>query len=55
LHIEITSLADRTYEHIQEPDRDFPEAQANTVELTEAPNSNLEEPQTTDSIDTDTG
>ena len=54
MHIETTSLADGTYEHIQEPDRDFSEAQANTVELTEAPNSNSEEPQPTDSIDTDT-
>ena len=54
MHIEITSLADRTYEHIQEPDRDFSEAQANTVELTEALNSNSEEPQPTDSIDADT-
>ena len=55
MHIEANSLADGTYEIIQEPDGDFSEAQINTVELTEAPNSNLEEPQPTDFIDTDTG
>ena len=54
MHIKTTSLADGTYELIQEPDGDFSEAQANTVELTEALNSNSEEPQPTDSIDTDT-
>ena len=42
------------YELIQEPDGDFSEAQAKTVELTEALNSNSKEPQPTDSIDTDT-
>ena len=51
MHIETTLLADGTYEHIQEPDGEFSEAQANTVELTEALNSNSEEPQPTDSID----
>ena len=55
MHIETTSLADGTYEHIQELDGDFSEAQINIVELTEDPNSNLEEPQPTDFIDIDTG
>ena len=55
MHIETTSLADETYELIQETEGDISEAQINTVELTEAPNSNSEEPQPTDSIDTDTG
>ena len=54
-HIEVTPLADGTYELIQDPDGDFSEPQVNTVELTETPNSNSEEPQLTDSIDTDTG
>ena len=53
--IEITPLADGTYELIQEPDGDISEAQANVVELTEAPNSDSEEPKSTDSIDTFTG
>jgi hypothetical protein len=55
LHIETTSLADGTYEIIQEPDGDFFEAQANVVELTEVPNSDSEELQHTNSIDTSTG
>jgi len=55
LHIETTSLADGTYELIQETEGDISEAQINTVELSEAPNSNSEEPQPTNSIDTDTG
>ena len=50
-HIEITTLADGTYELIQEPDGDFSEAQGNIVELTEAPYSDSEEPQSTNSID----
>ena len=54
-HIEATSLADRTYKLIQEPVGDFSEALANIVELTEAPNSDSEEPKSTDSIDTTTG
>ena len=54
-HIEITLLADRTYELIQEPDGDISEAQANVVELTEVPNSDSEEPKSIDSIDTTTG
>ena len=54
-HIDTTSLADGTYELIQEPDGDFSEAQANIIELTEVPNSDSEEPQTTDSIDFNTG
>ena len=55
MHIETTSLADGTYELIQEPDEDFSEAQVNTVEITEVSNSDLEESQYTDSIDTSTG
>ena len=55
LHIEITSLADGTYEIIQEPDGFFSEAQVNAVNITEAPNPNSEEPQSTDPIDTTTG
>ena len=53
LHIE-TSLVDGTYEFIQEPDGVFIEAQAN-VELTEAPNSDSEEPKSTDFINTTPG
>ena len=37
-HIEATSLADETYELIQEPDGDISKAQANFAELTEVPN-----------------
>ena len=54
-HIEATPLADGTYELIQEPDGGFSEAQANVVELTEAPNSDSKEPKSTDFIDTSTG
>ena len=55
-HIEITPLADGTYELTQEPDRDFSsEAQANVVELIEAPNFNSKEPKFTDPTDTSTG
>ena len=43
------------YELIQEPDGDFSEAQANVVELIEAPNSDSEEPKFTDSIDNSAG
>ena len=43
------------YEFIQEPDRDISKAQANIVELTEAPNSDSEESKSTDPIDTNTG
>ena len=50
-HIEITSLADGTYELIQELDGDFSEAQANIVELIEAPNSDSEDSKSTNSID----
>ena len=46
LHIETTSLADRTYELIQEPDGDI---------SSEAPNSNSEELKSTDSIDSTEG
>ena len=49
------SLADGTYEFIQKPDEDFSEAQANIVELTEAPNSDSEELKTSDSVDINTG
>jgi len=55
LHIETTSLVDRTYELIQEPDEDFFEAQDNIVKLTKAPNSDSEEPKSTDSIDSTKG
>ena len=55
MHIETTSLADRTYELIQEPDGDFSDAQINAAELTEIPNLDSEEPRFTDSIDTSTG
>ena len=43
------------YELIQDPDGDFSEAQVNAVNITEAPNPNSEEPQSTDPIDTTTG
>ena len=43
-HIEITPLADGTYELIQDPDGDFSEALDNVVNITEAPNPNSEEP-----------
>ena len=55
LHIETTSLADGTYELIQEPDRDIYEAQTNIVELTKVPNSDSEKLKPTDSIDTTEG
>ena len=54
-HIEVTPLADGTYELIHEPDGDISEAQANVVELTEVPNSDSEEPKSTDFVDTTTG
>ena len=54
-HIEATSLADGTYELIQEPDGDFSEARVNVAELTEAPNSDSEEPKSTDPSYTSTG
>jgi len=54
-HIEITPLADGTYELIQEPDGDTSEAKANVVELTKVPNSDSEEPKSTDSKDSTTG
>ena len=54
MHIETTSLVDGTYEFIQELDGVFSEAQANIVNLTEAPNFDSEEPRSTNSIDTDT-
>ena len=54
-HIETTSLADGTYELIQEPEGDISKAQANIVELTEVPNSDSKEPKPTDSIDATEG
>ena len=54
-HIEVTPLADGTYELIQEPDEDISEAQTNVVELTEVLNSDSEEPKLTNPIDTTTG
>ena len=50
-HIETTSLADRTYELIQEPDGDISKAQANVVELTKVPNPDSEETKASDPID----
>ena len=54
-HIEITSLADGTYELIQEPDGDISETQDNVVELIEVPNSDSEEPKASDPIDSTEG
>ena len=54
-HIEVTPLADGTYEFIQELDGDISEAQANIAELTEVPNFDSEEPKPTNSIDTTEG
>ena len=55
MHIETTSLADGTYELIQESDEEFPKTPANIVELIEALNSDSEEPKSTDFIDTTKG
>ena len=54
-HIEVTPLADGTYEFIQDPDGDSSEAQANIVELIETPNSDSEDPKSTDSIEINIG
>ena len=54
-HIEANSLADGTYELIQEPEGDISEAQANIVELTEVPDSDSEEPKPSNSIDATEG
>ena len=55
-HIEVTLLADGTYELTQEPDGDFSsEAQANVVDLTEAPNFGSDEPEFTNPTDTSAG
>jgi len=54
-HIEANSLADGTYELIQEPEGDISEAQVNIVELTEVPNSDSEEPKPSKSIDVTEG
>ena len=54
-HIETTSLADGTYELIQEPDGDISEAQANVVELTEVPNFDSEDLKSTNFIDSTKG
>ena len=50
-HIETTSLADGTYELIQESDGDISEAQTNVAELTEVPDPDSEEPKARDPID----
>ena len=55
LHIETTSLANGTYELIQEPDGDISEAQANVAELTEVPNPDSEEPKASHPIDSTEG
>ena len=44
LHIDTTTLSDGTYELISESDGGDLEAQANTAELTEAPDQSSEEP-----------
>ena len=44
LHIDTTALSDGTYELIPESDEGDLEAQANTTELTEAPDQSSEEP-----------
>ena len=54
-HIEAISLADGTYELIQEPDGDISEAQANIVELTEVSNPDSEETKASDTIDSTEG
>ena len=51
----MNSLADETYEIIQKPYEDFSKAPAEVVELTEAPNSDLGEPKSTDFINTTPG
>ena len=50
-HIEATSLADGTYELIQESDGDISEAQTNVAELTEVPHPDSEEPKARGPID----
>ena len=54
-HVETTSLADGTYELIQEPDRDISEALANIAELTEVPNPDSEQPKASDPIEATEG
>ena len=54
-HIEVTPLANGTYEFIQDPDGDSSEAHANIVVLIETLNSDSEDPKSTDSIDVNTG
>ena len=54
-HIEVNLLADGTYELIQKPDGDIFDAQANVVELTEAPNFDSEQSIFTDPTYTSTG
>ena len=51
MHIETTSLADGTYELIQEPDGNNSETQTNIAELIEVPNFDSEELKPTDFID----
>ena len=44
LHIDTTALLDGTYELIPESEEGDPEAQVNTIVLTEAPDQSSEEP-----------
>jgi hypothetical protein len=55
LHIEVISLADGTYELIQEPDGGISKAQANVAELIEVPNPDSVELKLTESIDATKG
>jgi hypothetical protein len=43
-HVESTTLADGTYELLQEPDEGVSEAQVNAIDVTEGSNPTLEEP-----------
>ena len=54
-HIETTSLADGTYELIQEPYGVISEAQANVAESTEVPDPDSEEPKASHPIDATEG
>ena len=45
LHIDTTALSDGTYELIPDSEGGDPEAQVNTIVLTEAPDQSSEEPQ----------
>ena len=50
-HIDMTVLADGTYELIPEPEEGDPEAQVNAAILTEAPDQSPEEPKANLAID----